>query len=548
MARSASVGILLLSVASLVACQPTPDERFKTAETHFANANYQASIAELKNLLRAEPDRGEARLMLARASFILNDLGTAESEYRRALSRAGSDASVRIFYARTLLAQDDVPRALEVAVPSLLELGSSEAIALVGDIHRRSGDLSAAKQYYAQALEMNAESAVAAVGLALTAVGMGDLGAAAERLDAAVQRHPNSMLVLRAKADVLSEARQYDQAVVFYDRALEAESALTPVGEQFLTRCNRVRALMSAGQFDEVDASLDGLWQRIPGHPLIGFFRGSVAFYRDDFDTAESDLLLHLTAAPGDTQSQVMLGTLYFAQGQLRQAEQYLSAGVRAKAGGDVVGLLLAETHRQLARPRAESAGVRYAVSDRAGAGASRWQSLGHEEGDDRSLGMLRRWIAERPDDHGVRRVYAQLLDAYGETEQAVIEYEQLLQRDELDAVGLSNLAWRYLERDRPGAGEIAARAQELQPTSGPIVATWGWMQYRQGQVQQAVATLRRASDLSPNDAEIRYRLAIVLYDTGRKSEARRMLSNLLDSRTGFPSRHDAEVFLGAMR
>ena len=70
-------------------------------------------------------------------------------------------------------------------------------------------------------------------------------------------------------------------------------------------------------------------------------------------------------------------------------------------------------------------------------------------------------------------------------------------------------------------AGLLLERALMLAPRNPYILDSWGWLQYRRGEYEQAVATLRDALN-ERLEAEIAAHLAIALWDAGEADEARR--------------------------
>ena len=141
-----------------------------------------------------------------------------------------------------------------------------------------------------------------------------------------------------------------------------------------------------------------------------------------------------------------------------------------------------------------------------------------------------------------MRRIYAQLLEAQGNSQAAVLEYEQLVDRGSNDAIALNNLAWQYAEAGHDGAVELAQRAHEIQPDNGSITDTLGWILYREGNTRRALGILREARLQSPDDPEISFHLATVLAETGNASAASAILAELLSNNESFPSREKAEA------
>ena len=98
----------------------------------------------------------------------------------------------------------------------------------------------------------------------------------------------------------------------------------------------------------------------------------------------------------------------------------------------------------------------------------------------------------------------------------------------------LNALAYLYADEGfRLGiALRLARRAVAHAPSDGAIVDTLGWAQYRLGQYDAAMRTLKKAVEFMPDDATLRYHLGAAYAKKGLKPEARIELekSLLLDS------------------
>jgi len=87
-----------------------------------------------------------------------------------------------------------------------------------------------------------------------------------------------------------------------------------------------------------------------------------------------------------------------------------------------------------------------------------------------------------------------------------------------LNALGytLADRTTRYQE-----ALELIERARTAEPDNGAIVDSYGWVLYRLGRVKEAEVELRRAMTML-KDAEIAAHLGELLWETGRRDEARK--------------------------
>ena len=85
-------------------------------------------------------------------------------------------------------------------------------------------------------------------------------------------------------------------------------------------------------------------------------------------------------------------------------------------------------------------------------------------------------------------------------------------------------LGYSFAERNMrlPEARKLIEKALELSPEDYYIIDSMGWVQYREGDLKGAAATLRRAYGGRP-DAEIGAHLGEVLWQLGERAEARRV-------------------------
>jgi len=87
----------------------------------------------------------------------------------------------------------------------------------------------------------------------------------------------------------------------------------------------------------------------------------------------------------------------------------------------------------------------------------------------------------------------------------------------------LNYLGYSWVEKgvniDR--AREMIEKALSQRPTSGFMVDSLGWLFFRTGQYDKAVAEMERAIELTPDDATINSHLGDTLSAVGRIDEAR---------------------------
>ena len=87
----------------------------------------------------------------------------------------------------------------------------------------------------------------------------------------------------------------------------------------------------------------------------------------------------------------------------------------------------------------------------------------------------------------------------------------------------LNFLGYAKLERgeDMDAAEAMIRKASDLAPDEASITDSLGWAEFKRGKVDDAIATLQRAAEKDPAQAEIQEHLGDALYRSGRRYEAR---------------------------
>jgi len=173
----------------------------------------------------------------------------------------------------------------------------------------------------------------------------------------------------------------------------------------------------------------------------------------------------------------------------------------------------------------------------------ARRQSGDHEA----AATALRNWLAVQPDDHRVRLQLAMYLDQTGRQEDAIAEYEQLLDQRPDNVVALNNLAWLYHLVGDGRAVTLAEQAVELAPDRPEITDTLGWILVEEGELRRGLLLLQQAAVQAPHIPDIRYHLAVAYQRVGRLDEARKELQYLLASGEEFARRDDAQALMNEL-
>lgn len=156
-------------------------------------------------------------------------------------------------------------------------------------------------------------------------------------------------------------------------------------------------------------------------------------------------------------------------------------------------------------------------------AAAAVFAAAGHKDDAKALVGGL---LLRRPADRDVVLGYARILDDVtqpSDTLAAVEIVERLVDRRGADVDTLNFMAFALAEAKArvDEARAFAWRAVLLEPENGYVVDTYGWAQLQAGEACDAVATLRRADRLTPNEGEVWFHIASAEHSCGHVDEAR---------------------------
>jgi cytochrome c-type biogenesis protein CcmH/NrfG len=176
---------------------------------------------------------------------------------------------------------------------------------------------------------------------------------------------------------------------------------------------------------------------------------------------------------------------------------------------------------------------------------------LFRQDGGKSALQLAEQWAKTRPQDANVRKALADGYASIGNFSAARNHYESLLKIAPDDAEVLNNLANVLLRLKDPGAIPTAEKALAKDVSNANAIDTLGWALFQAGQpaqVDRALQLLRDARLREPGNPVIRYHLAAVLAQLGRKTEARDEAEAALKTGRGFEEQAAAEGLLKTLR
>jgi predicted O-linked N-acetylglucosamine transferase (SPINDLY family) len=242
----------------------------ESAKQHHLSGNLPQAEAIYRQLLEADPNRGDLWYYLGRAILPQGKVEEAIACYRRAIALRPRFPEAYSNLGLALKSQgkrDDATACFRHAIN--LQPQYLEAHLNLANLLESQGDSAAAIEAYRYVIKHRPEFAEAHNNLGLALKHQRDWGAAVARLREATRLDPNFAEAHANLASVLAELRQDDDAFASFNRALELKPNL------ILALCGRVNLWVHREEFD---TALSALEQAIPLQPHSADLHRSLAF------------------------------------------------------------------------------------------------------------------------------------------------------------------------------------------------------------------------------------------------------------------------------
>lgn len=460
-----------------------------------------AAIAEMEEVLataEASETTRNIKVALARMLEATGNRVGARARIEEVLAEEPGHVAALKAQAGWLIAEDRLGEAV-LALRTALDQAprDPEILTLMGRAHEREGARALAGERYALAVEVSGRRAAESLRYA-EFLGATDQPEVAEGvLDDALSVAPSDLRLLVALAEVQMRRANWDRAEVTLARiralgSEEAEAAANRLSARFLLRQERL---------DETVAFLESLaaGEGTGSATIAAIVQTQVRAGR--IDEARATLDAELAGAPDDQGLRFLSAGLHAVAGEVETAETIYRALLDEAPGSDRVVRAL---HGLLAvQGRAEDA-----------------------------TAVLDAGLAARPASGPLRLMKAAERERAGDFEGAIAIYEALYAENSDNVVVANNLASMLsAHRDDPESLERAAAvARRLRGLEVPAFQdTWGWIESRRGNHEEALPALQAAAQGLPQDPLVAYHLGMTYRALGRTAEARAELERMLE-------------------
>lgn len=424
------------------------------------------------------------------------------------------------------------------AVPNSVSLAMN-----LGSLELRLGNRRAAREVFEHLQGVAPGHPASAMRLAGMAIANEDPAKARDWLEAAVREHPGQVQPTLMLARLHLEQGRAAEATETLERALERH----PEEPEVLFAIADVRERL--GRHDAALAPLQRLVELRSEQPDFQFRLARVQAATGDQAGSIESLRRVLELDSTHAGARRALSHQLALQGETGEARRVLEPLLETL--GDDPDIIARDAWLLAREGRHEAAVERYTEAlDRESSRqwfVERHQSrvqAGMAEG---GLDDLERWLAENPDDLGVRHLLGSTQVALGHDEAARATYREVLAQRQEDVIALNNLAWLLREEATEEALGYAERARELAPEDPAVLDTLGVVLLYSGDPDAARDVLETAFDSAASTPAIGYHLARALAASGEPGGAREMLDAILSEGGRFPERDAAEALRGEL-
>lgn len=477
----------------------------------------RAALVDLRTLLRKDPQMLEARVALGEVSLQMGDVASAIRELELARNSSLPLERVAAPLARAYLAGQRATDALAL-LDSMPTLNSDAGLsALRGTSLLALNRGAEAKQAFETAVRVDPKSVDSLLGLA-SAVAIDDVAAGLALTDRALALAPDEPRVRLARGALQMQGNHFAEAEKEYRAAAELAkkhknstyvlAALAGVTESLLARDDAAGALTVTAQLQEL----------APKSPVIRYLRARALFQAGKPGEARPLLEQNLSDNAQVANSQLLLGAVKLALGDLGQAEMYLASVVAADPSNSAARRLLAEARLRQSKPKdaldaiapmldkPDASKELLALAGRASLAAGATAS---------GLEYLQRGAKLQPADVGAQLDLVAGYVATGKFDEARAVLDSLPNDGEVSArrTFLQVLA-QLGARDPKAALETARTAAAAAPKDATTQALAGAVFAQAGQLAAAKPYLQRALQAEPGHSGASIALAQVLAAT----------------------------------
>lgn len=474
----------------------------RLAEAYRAEGKPEAVIADLEKYFQAQPVNRILGFQLAAAYEAAGRKDDAAAVYRRLSApdpkSPGMSVSAALKLAEIQIQDGKIVEAIETFA-STMTTHQAEPAVLVRAAQLIDG-LKEPLKVYADAQRLVADAVEGygpfiLVGM-LAEVCRKPLDAVA-LYDKALARQPRAAIAYSRKGDILVGLGKFEESLAVY-RAAGAAGLDLPL---FHRKMGMI--LEHLGRLDEAVAEYRLTRKAAPDDKATRYLLAGVLAKKGQLAEAETELRDLLTLAPNEIQALCQLAGVLMAKGDLKAAEDALVQALTVDASAAAPKAVLAEVrYRQKQFVEAEKLARELLAAKPADVEVRLLliYALAAQDKPKDGAAELRALLATNPENIGWRYLLSGLYTEMGDAPAAEKELQGILAKAPDHAPSNNDLGYLWADRgvNLPRAEAMIRQALKTDPKSAAYLDSLGWVMYKQGRLEEAVATLEEATRLAP--------------------------------------------------
>lgn len=495
-----SLFLALLFIDSPVFAADDADTSYLKARQLVLDGKFQEAAPLLEKALKGDAENAYLHHQLSEVYLRLNNFEKAETFGKKAVELDGSNVEYRKSLGATYATLKKYKEAKEqYGKIAELEPTNSSAPLLIGILEAESG---------------NAEKGV-------------------EVLSKTLSENPDNVMALFYRAKIHLELDQIEKARFDLDKCLTLRPSFVEAGTALGLIYEKTN------QPDEAVK----VYERIQGDGAFSKRLAQIYLQKNDYEKALNALLTYEKSQPDDYTARIKIGLIYFELKQYDKGEKTLQAILKEQPDADNVHFHLARIYEE--KKETDKAFKEYKkVSKEAGiffveaslrVGTIYREKSQIKEGIQfskklldqnpdvtdfydmhasffeaqkdykKALAVIEQGLKKTPSHEKLLYFQGALFDKMGNKKDAVEKMKKIIAMNPENAHALNFVAytWSEMGENLPEAEEYVKKAITLRPADGYIQDTLGWIQFKQGKIEEAIASLEKAVTLQPDEAVI---------------------------------------------
>lgn len=448
----------------------------------------ESALISLKRCLNLDPDKIEARDVMANIYVARKRWDLAEKSYREILARDSSYVDAYYSLALIYLQKNEVEKAIGM-YRKILSSGQVYNIQLLlelGELYINLNRFEEAAEVYYQLIELDRGEGLGYYGLGMAKEALGDTLDAIDNYSIALQFNPDLIEARSRLSKIYLIQEQWDEAIRLYSEAVNRDStdlsSWLELGEIYRQK----------GDTTAARKTIDHVKRDFPNDWRVYMSVGRIFLDQQEFEQARREFKKIIELSPQTFWGWYFTGICLVRLDSLESAVPYLKKAVELFPEEYMANYYLGSVLAQLNRSA-------------------------------EAIPYLETALRVRPDWVPVLTALADLYYTLNEYTVSDSLFQQALRFDPENTIVLNNYSYSLSVRGirLEEAMRMIRKALEREPENGAYLDTMGWVYFKMGEYNKALEYIEKAIVVRSESAEVVEHLGDVYDKLGMKEKAR---------------------------